>query len=666
LVIIDDLHWADQEALDPITTLLDQMQRSPLVLLVSTRPDGSAENPRWLGALRGRAVTSMDLGPLSLSEGRSLAQELSITDPGLIEAALERSGGHPLFLEQLLWTHRPAELTESIHAALQARLDQLALAETTALGAASVLGLQFDSTTLSEVIDSDPPLEGLLRSGLLRNPEGRFMFSHALIRDAVYETLPPAERRRLHARAARAVKQIDLSLVAEHLERAEDPNAADAYLEAAREADSRERVSSALELAERGLELTSDPGLGFTLTQLRSRLLRRLGRGEAAERAARDALAIATTSTQRARAWVSLAESLRGTSRDDEALQSLQAAEQSAATDDHATRSHVHYLTGSVLFPTGQAQASLEAHQLALSHAKLANCTRAEARALSGLGDAHYVQGDLRRATQHFEACVTVCDRVGLNRLARVNRVMLNLIRVFMLDRPREATHAMLDFAELAHHELDLSGDAVGRSAALLGVVLCENAELREKVARQVVDASRRSGRQRLGFAAAAYVIEAQVAQGRAVNAERELDAIYERCSTADIPFVALNTLGPMLACSQPGQRRTRLFEEADRILEGGRSVSHSLYAFSRFALDACLQAREFERLERYAHILEDYTQPHGVAWGGYFCEWARCLSRWHRGDRQTVLRDSLAHLGEVARTNHMLREAMRVAEALR
>ncbi len=665
LLLIEDLHWADESALDPITNLLDLMQHSPLIVLVSTRPDGSAESPRWLGALRGHAVTSLDLGPFSPSEGRELARELSVTDPDLIATAIGRSGGHPLFLEQLLRTNRPAELTESIHAALQTRVDQLAPAEAAALGAASVLGLQFDLSTLSELLERDVPVDGLLRSGLIRNPGGRFMFAHALIRDAVYETLPPARKRQLHSRAARAVRHVDLGLVAEHLDRAEDVRAAEVYLEAAQEADSQERVSAALELADRGLALAADPGLGFTLTRVRARLLRRLGQRDAAEQAARDALAIATTNAQRARAYVSLAETLRGTPRDGEALSALESAQQTSAADDHATRSHIHYLIGSVLFPSGQSQASLEAHEQALSHAKLAGSANAEARALSGLGDAYYIQGDLRRATQHFERCVTVADQLGLARLARVNRVMLSLIRVFMLDRPAAAMNEMMNHAQLAHEELDLSGEAVARSSAMFGAILCSDAREREAIARQVVDIARRSGRHRLGVAAAAYVVEAQVAQGKAVDADRQLDAIYERCAEMDVPFAALNLLGPMLASASDDERRTRLFDEADQVLDGGRYVSHCLYSFCRFALDVCLQTRRFDRVERYASILERYSQPHEVCWGGYFAEWARTLSQWQRGHRDATIQRALLALGETARANGMRLESRRVDEAL-
>src|SRR5690606_21711207 len=141
--------------------------------------------------------------------------------------------------------------------------------------------------------------------------------------------------------------------------------------------------------------------------------------------------------------------------------------EQAAASDDYAMLSHIQYLTGSVLFPRARAQECLVAHQQALSHARLAGSPHAEARALSGLGDAYYIQGDLRRAAQHFERCVDLTEQLGLMRLACVNRVMVQLVHVFLLANPMRAVAEVSRLAEGAREELDLPGEAVARSSAI-------------------------------------------------------------------------------------------------------------------------------------------------------------------------------------------------------
>ncbi|HEU5076511.1 MAG TPA: BTAD domain-containing putative transcriptional regulator, partial [Polyangiaceae bacterium] len=388
LVALEDLHWAEEAAFDQLAALLNLAHSGPLLMVATSRREPAAESPRWRGALRSCAVLSLDLGPFTGTESRQLAERLAVTDAERVSAAVQRSGGHPLFLEQMLRAERPVHLTPSIHMVVQTRVDQLAPREAAALRAAAVLGQKFEIGSLRELIDGstaapgDVPTEALLRSGLIRQASGKFMFSHAMIRDAVYETLPPAARRSLHAKAAEVVRHTDLALRAEHLERATDPAAGRAYLEAAEDADRRERVAEALKLAERGLALASDPELSFTLLETRVHLLQRLGQRDAAEQTARDALAVATTQTQAARAWVSLAECLRGTPRGAEALTALDAAESATRPDDHGALSHIHYLRGNVLFPQARVADCLSAHLRALKHAQQARSPRAAAGAL--------------------------------------------------------------------------------------------------------------------------------------------------------------------------------------------------------------------------------------------------------------------------------------------
>jgi predicted ATPase len=115
LVAIEDLHWANESAFEYLAALLSLSHTSPLLLVVTSRPGMLPNSPYWLGTLKSAAVLSLDLGPLSAKEGRELARELAIDQRDHIEAAIERSGGHPLFLEQILRAKRPAHLTPSIH-----------------------------------------------------------------------------------------------------------------------------------------------------------------------------------------------------------------------------------------------------------------------------------------------------------------------------------------------------------------------------------------------------------------------------------------------------------------------------------------------------------------------------------------------------------------------
>lgn len=665
LVGLEDLHWADEGAFDQLAALLNLAESAPLLLVATSRRELAADSPRWRGVLQSAAVLTLDLGPLSGAESRQLAEGLSVTDEARVNAAVQRSGGHPLFLEQILRAQRPVHLTPSIHVVVQTRVDQLVPREAVALRAATVLGRQFELSALKELVDGEVPSEGLLRSGLLQQAAGKFMFSHAMIRDAVYETLPPQTRRSLHAKAAAVVKHSDLALYAEHLERATDPGAARAYLEAAEDADKRERVSEALKLTERGMALATEPELSFSLTFTRVHLLQRLGQREAAEQTARDLLAVAMSEQQVARAWVSLAECLRGTPRDAEALSALDSAESATRSDDHDALSHIHYLRGSVLFPRARAQECLAAHLRALSHSQQARSQRAEARALSGLGDAYYIQGDVERAGAHFDACAALADELDLARLARVNRSMVELCRVFLLDQVPAAIANIMHYAEKARDDLDLPGEAVARSAALFGQRLTTPPRELELLGRQTFEAARRSGRQRLGLLARASIVGARAAQGDEAAADRELDTVYESCSGPDAPFAALGVLGVMLLCCRDPHRRSQLYAEADRVLESGQVVSHCLYTFSCDAFSDCLDHEDHDRLEAHVRRLEAYARPSEVPWGSFFCDWATSLSAWQRGHKDAPTKTRLLALLTRARQAGFRGPSERIEAAL-
>ena len=112
----------------------------------------------------------------------------------------------------------------SVQSLVQARLDHLTASDKQAVQAAAVFGQRFALDALRHVLE-DPRYDcaALVERFLVRPAGDDFLFSHALIRDAVYDTLLKARRRELHRRAAAWFAERDLTLHAEHLDRAEDP-----------------------------------------------------------------------------------------------------------------------------------------------------------------------------------------------------------------------------------------------------------------------------------------------------------------------------------------------------------------------------------------------------------------------------------------------------------
>ena len=229
LLAIEDLHWADQATLDHLANLANTVATCRAILVMTSRIEGDPLDPAWRSSTGGSPFLTIDLGPLRAREAAALAKVYLEANSEFTRRCIERAAGNPLFLEQLL---RHAEgaaeaaVPGSVQSLVQARLDHLSAPDKRAAQAAAVFGQRFALDALRHLLD-DPRYDcAALVEGILVRPVGDgFLFAHALIRDAVYDTLLKAKRRELHRRAAVWFAERDLTLHAEHLDRADDPGA---------------------------------------------------------------------------------------------------------------------------------------------------------------------------------------------------------------------------------------------------------------------------------------------------------------------------------------------------------------------------------------------------------------------------------------------------------
>src|SRR4030095_12059117 len=162
---------------------------------------------------------------------------LSATPVPLTRNGTAPAGANPLFLEQLLRTAEESDdrLPASLHSLVLARVDRLPERERTAVWAAAILGQRFPLAALRHLIAApDYDCAALLAASLVRPDGEELLFAHALIRDGVYASLTRPRRTELHRAAATWYGELDPALTAEHLDRAEAPEAVQAYLAAAR------------------------------------------------------------------------------------------------------------------------------------------------------------------------------------------------------------------------------------------------------------------------------------------------------------------------------------------------------------------------------------------------------------------------------------------------
>ena len=240
VVAFEDIHWADDGMLDAIEYLAHWV-RAPLMLVCLARDELLDRRPGWGDG--SPAATRLLLDPLDQEQARALVTALIPASSEVIGAVAERSGGNPLFAEEMarrIAEEGPAEgeLPDTVQAVLAARLDALEPFERHLVQQASVAGKTFWESALAPLAqaegrDLERALESLQDKDILvltaANADGEreLGFRHVLIRDVAYGMLPKAVRSRKHFEVgafieARAGDRTDemVALLAEHYGRA--------------------------------------------------------------------------------------------------------------------------------------------------------------------------------------------------------------------------------------------------------------------------------------------------------------------------------------------------------------------------------------------------------------------------------------------------------------
>src|SRR5262249_38084222 len=174
LLVVEDLHWADQLVLMHLARLTTAVAQQPVLLIMTSRVEGDPLDEAWRAQAPGASLTTVDLGPLPSDDARALAEALIAANTAFAERCVERAAGNPLFLDQLL---RHADESQavavpgSIQSLVQERIDRLDPADKTAVQAASVLGQRFINSALAHLLDRADYTPERLVSRLLLRPQ---------------------------------------------------------------------------------------------------------------------------------------------------------------------------------------------------------------------------------------------------------------------------------------------------------------------------------------------------------------------------------------------------------------------------------------------------------------------------------------------------------------
>ncbi|HEX5087815.1 MAG TPA: AAA family ATPase [Nocardioides sp.] len=246
LLVVEDIHWADQATLATILSLARHLTLEPLLVVVTARPSPrSADVARLLEDLAAGGARALDLLPLTPDDVALLARHVLGAAPGPeLSALLAKAGGNPLWVTAMLRSladegllrdtedgieATTSELPASLGDLVVRRLHHLPTETLELLRITAVLG---DAVSLRDVaavahrpaVDVVGELGPAFDTQLLDKADERVVFRHQLVHDAIYQRIPPSVRRVLHREAAVALMAAGANRleVADHLVRGAD------------------------------------------------------------------------------------------------------------------------------------------------------------------------------------------------------------------------------------------------------------------------------------------------------------------------------------------------------------------------------------------------------------------------------------------------------------
>ncbi|MGD9882754.1 MAG: adenylate/guanylate cyclase domain-containing protein [Reyranella sp.] len=666
VIAIEDLHWADDTLRAFVRMLARRTATARLVVVTTSRPEGDPVDAAFRRDLAGVSVVVMELGPLQGAAMQALARAAaSKVDQAVIATFINRSGGNPLFLEQLALSTaeaQTAELPGSIRGLVQARLDRLARADRAALQAASVYGQRVPPAALRALAGSDSyDPRPLIEAGLLIDDGGMLVFAHALIQEGTYASLLRETARQLHRRAADWLGEGEPDLRAQHLDRAGEPGAADAYRLAAEAQRRSGRLSVALERAERGLQLAVTEAQFVALSLLAGHLLLDLG----APREARDrfvaALAKATSAAERGEAEFGIAAALRITDDLAGAEQALDRALAAAeAAELTALASRCHHMRGNLLFPRGRVDECMAEHRRALALAERAQSPELVARALGGLADAFYAQGRMRSAGTALARCIEAARLSGAGAVEIANRPMAAIAECHLLD--------LVAVRKSAETAIELARQAQNRRAELIAlhglIIAAVEADEPEAGTSHVERADQIVAElEAWRFASENAIFRAQLeaAMGNRGRAAEVARGAVEHMRQHALSYMGAAILGIGASISDDPAEREAWLIEGEALL-GAQTLGHNHLFYRSFAVDACLAAGRPDEARRHAAALARFTAIEPMPYTDLIVQRGALLADAQEGWLTAERRATLAELAARAeRTGyHRLAKPMR------
>jgi predicted ATPase/class 3 adenylate cyclase len=477
MVLLEDIHWADEGSLDFFERLAHECLNFPLMIVGLTRHTLFERRPSW-GEAPGHV--RVDLSPLSQGASQELVAEILQKAPEIpseiYALIVSRAEGNPFYVEEVIkmliddgmilpgpdhWQVKQDRIVEvkippTLTGVLQARLDGLPPPERRVLHRASVAGRIFwddltarmrDSNVGGEAnrVDTDGALSSLQgRELIFRNEQSNFsgttefIFKHAVLRDVTYESLLKQLRRTYHRQVADWLCEHSgdrvgeyAGQIGEHYERAGEPAlAAKWYARAGKQAQdtytpetARENYQKALSLWAPAGDLNEEQRLQqIEVTYGLGQVLNWLGRFAEAIEVYQDMAAAAGAlgdQAMQARAWYGIAEAQmhRGDTR--AAIASAARQESLArAAGSQLELSKAMWMKAWGAFKLGEKENALSLAEQVSTLSRQLHDRSQLAHSLNLLGVLDLMSGRFQEAARYFEQALETFNALGNRRRA--------------------------------------------------------------------------------------------------------------------------------------------------------------------------------------------------------------------------------------------------------
>lgn len=631
ILLFEDLHNIDSETQALLDGLIDSLAAARVLLLVSYRPE---YRHNWSSK---KFYEKSHVEPLDKGSARELLSALLGSDASLDSLKnqlMDAAEGSPLYIEEsvriLIDTEAitgvrgdyrrkshgtTIQIPPTIQAILAARMDRLPPEDKHLLQSAAVIGRDVQLSLLEAIAGQHgenlhTSIARLIAGGYLLElrlfPETEYTFAHESTRKAAHQSLLRERRAALHARAAKAISEReahradDVShLIAPHLREAgQYAEAAAQWLAAAKRDAARYANIEAMEHCKNGLTALKQLPRSERLTSAQTKIELR----------------------------IAMADRLRILNRYHLALRQLRGAE--AASRKYKQESNlfqIHHLRGNIYYPMGNTSACMSEHTAAWREARKTPSAETEARAYGGLGDAHFLAGNIALAHEHFEKCVTLARDNGL-RLAEIAYLPMRAVTHMYSNRDAASLEDCRSAIDLAAQLGQARGELIARNTCSWILLDQKSHEQAEEHARKGIEAAERMGaRSFLPLFNDVLARLCLLANDRA-GALELLRESWQVSRALGKSFVGPVVLGGIALAADDSTLRDSALRLGKKILLRG-CPSHNHFRFYRDAIAVSLRDGHWDNADTYATELYRYCNSGPPPWAKYFVDRGRELA---------------------------------------